>query len=378
MRRGLAVRLATAFLIGVIAVCAVIGAYGWTAAAPDRLRAQAPPPSGMSMLAAYRCPKPTRKVVVVRGTEDDFSQKGDEPLFVRPERRTRTLLSMVEGGRYDLLEEDHPFADSIRVPEGLVSRGMFVIGLKPLIGAGNDAMSLGDLGNPHWPEGGGLRFHTALATFDSEPGWRTSGALHFAEFRDIRLESPSPSAVTLLDALEAGERWIDVFIVDDTAVDFMAAAFCVGPRPLQGVTYAPGNKPVAAGLARLGCQAARWDRYVCNPYKGDTSCEAVLPVACIHPDQSPMPARFLAYTDASDWTGGRLAAAPATRASRFRTAADVDRYCAANLGKGWRVLSQQDTMFTSNASGFGRAADFEPRAWVDINDSPHATCWKRK
>lgn len=371
-------RLATAFLIGVIATCAVIGAYGWTAAAPDRRIARAPAPSGMSMLEAFRCFKPTRKVIVVRGIEDDFSQKGDEPLFIRPERRVPALLSMTEGGRFDLLEEDHSFADSIQVPEGLVSRGLFVISLRPLIGAGNDAMSLGELSRQYQPDGGGPRFHTALADLDSQPGWRTSGPLHYASFKDIQFESATPSVTNLLDSLQAGERWIDVFIAEDTAVDFMAAAFCIGPQRLQGVTYAPGINPVTAGLVKLGCQSMRGDRYVCNPYKGDTVCEAVLPVACIHPDQSPLPARFRKDTDASDWVGGRLAAAPPVRGSRFRTVADVDRYCAASLGPGWRVLSQQDTMFTSNASGYGRAADFEPRAWIDISDSPHATCWKRK
>lgn len=371
-------RLATAFLIGVIALCAVIGGYGWTAAGPDRLIARQPPPSGMSMLESFRCAKPTRKVIVVRGIEDDFSQKGDEPLWVRPERRNLNLDSMVAGGRYDLLQEDHAFADSIEVPQGLVSRGMFVIGVRSLIGSGNDSMVMGDLTSPLPQQAGGPRFHIALADFDAQPGWKVSGALHFAEFKDIRLERASPSAATLLDLLENGERWIDVFISDDTAVDFMAAAFCVGPARDMGVTYVPGNKPVAAGLARLGCQAIRGDRYICNPYRGDTACDVVLPVACIHPDQAPMPARFLPFSDASDWTGGRLAAAPPAPASRFRTVADVDRYCAANLGPGWRVLSQQDTMFTSNGSGFGRSADFEPRAWVDISDSPHATCWKRK
>lgn len=371
-------RLATAFLIGVIAICAVIGAYGWTAAAPDRLIAQAPAPSGMSLLEAFRCSKPTRKVIVVRGIEDDFSPKGDEPLFIRPERRFPALLSMTEGSRFDLLEEDHSFADSIQVPEGLVSRGLFVISLRPLIGAGNDAMSIGDLSAPYQPYGDGTRFHTLVAAFGAQPGWRTSGPLHFAEFKDIRLQSPDPSRSSLLDRLQAGEKWIDVFIADDTAVDFMAAVFCVGPRPVQGLTYAPDIKRSVGGMVRLGCQAMRADRYVCNPYKGDTACEAVLPVACIRPDQSPLPARFRKYSDASDWTGGRLAAAPPVRGSQFKTVADVDRYCAANLGPGWRVLSQQDTMYTSNASGFGRAADFEPRAWVDISNSPHATCWKRK
>lgn len=370
-------RLATALLIGVIAICAVIGAYGWTAAAPDRRLAQAPAPSGMSMLQAFRCPKPTRKVIVVHGVEDDFSQKGDEPLFIRPERRYPSLLSMVEGSRYDLLEEDHSFADSIRVPEGLVSRGMFVIGLKSMVGSGNDAMSVGDMSNPYQADFG-PRFHTAVAALDAQPGWQASGALHFANFKDIRVESPTPSVATLLDALQAGEKWIDVFVTDDTAVDFMAAAFCVGPRNVLGLTYAPDVRPLAAGLVRLGCQPQRKDRYVCNPYKGDTACDAILPVACIHPNQSPLPGRFRYYSDASDWTGGRLAAAPPAPATRFRTVADVDRYCAASLGPGWRVLSQQDTMFTSNASGFGRPADFEPRAWVDISDSPHATCWKHK
>jgi hypothetical protein len=369
-------RLATAFLIGVIAVCAVIGGYGWLAAAPDRAQAARPPPTGMEMLSAFRCFKPTRKVVVVRGVEDNFAQKGDEPLDVRPGRRNPALLSMVRGGRYDLLEEDHSFADSIAVPEGMVSRGMFVIGLRPLRGAGNDHIAIGELSSSLLPNDPTPRFHTSLPELQAQPGWRSSGELHFVNFKDLMLDPSAPGRATMLQALEAGQKWLDVFLNDDTAVDFMGAAFCVGPPNTEGLTFIPSKSVKIPGLARLGCTAVREDRYVCNPYRGDTACDVALPVACIHPDQSPLPTRFRAETDASDWTGGRLAAAPPAPASRFRTVADVNRYCEANLGKGWRVLNQQDSMFTSAVTGFGRSADFEPRAWIDINDSPHATCWK--
>ncbi|MDQ0463556.1 hypothetical protein QO010_001327 [Caulobacter ginsengisoli] len=371
-------RLATPFLIGAIAVCAVLGAYGWTTAAPDRASAVRPPRSGMALLKAFRCFKPTRKVVVVRGVEDNFSPKGEEPLSVRPALRSATLMSMLAKSGYDVVEEDHAFSDSIQVPAGLVSRGLFVIGLKPLRGKENDGFAIGDLSR-RFESGPGRPFMQApIPELDRQPGWNVSGVVRFARLDEIRFEPRAGGTVTLLDHLQDGGGWIDVQTTDDTSVDFMGAAFCVGPPRIKGATFIPDPRPRKGDMVLLGCTIQRNDRYVCEPFEGDTACEVSLPVACIRPDQEPWPRAFAGGGAPSDWTGGRLAAAPATPASRFRTIADADRYCAANLGKDWRVLGVQDAMFSMTAIGRGRAADFEPRAWVDVADQPHATCWARK
>ncbi len=374
-------RLEAGFLIGVLAVCGVLGAYGWTTAAPDRARTPRPSRNGMEILTAFQCSKPERKVILVRGVEDGFSPVGREPNFIRPGRAGPGVRSIVQGGSYDQSEEDLAFTDSIAVPEG-VGNGLFVFSLKSLRGAANDSVMIGNLTSLSSPVLGGAALALPVADLPGQAGWQVDGAVLSARLEDVRLRPSNTGRPgghrSLLELLKAGGRWIDVMVSDDTSVDFIGVALCVGPPGGKGVTYAPANYGNVTGLALLGCVMRRDDRYRCDLLEGDTPCDTPLPMACIHAVDAAMPARFNKFYHAGDWTGGRLAAAPPTPASRFRTIAEANSYCAANLGKDWRVLSVQDSLYTNFAIGHGRSADFEPRAWVDVFDRPYTTCWARK
>lgn len=376
-------RVSTAFLVAVVVVSGALGVYGWTLAEPGRTKAQAPPRSGMSVLKAFRCFKPETKVVLTRGVEDRFDPKGTEPVFLRPERRSAYMAAAIRGGSYDQIEEDRYFTDSILAPER-ISRAVFVIGLKKIRGSENDSISIGDSSGVQGAHRG-LRMATSQMT--EARGWRSSGNVHFARFEDIMFTPPRPGQAsggprTLQDYVQqGGQRWIDVDVSDDTSVDFIGMAACVGPPPTgKGVTFVRAVQPAieATGITILACNPLRDDRPACDPYVGDTPCETSLPVACIRPDEAPLPATMRERMAISAWSGGRIAVAPATPASRFRALADVDRYCQRHLGKAFRTLSYQDGARANAVSGYGRANDFEPRVWIDIADQAHATCWARR
>ncbi|MFN3859241.1 MAG: hypothetical protein ACK4RV_15980 [Caulobacter sp.] len=372
-------RVSTALLLLLIAVVATIGAYGWTTAAPDRARDAGPPPTGMQLLAEFRCFKPQKKVVVVRGREDGFSPAGAEPQFVRPGRSGQALEALVKGGGYDQTVEDRGFTDSIQAPER-VMKGLFVIGLKPLPGSYTDSLMIGDLTYLDRPVRDGRSRRGLIDALDRRSGWRTSGSVRYASMADIafdRADDGRASPASLLDYVQTdAQRWIDVMVMDDTSVDFMGFAFCVGPPPGKGATYAPVDDPANPRLVVLACTLLKED-HACGPFTGDTDCDTELPLACFKGGEEPYP-RAGGKAAPAAWTGGRIRGTEPVRGSRFATIGEANAFCAGRFGQGWRVLRQQDGARANAMTGYGSSAEFRPRAWADIVDQPHATCWRRK
>lgn len=375
-------RLATAVLLAVIALCGGLGLYGWTLGAA-RTPVIQPALNGMAQLAAYPCAKPERKVVLIHGVEDGFSPAGVEPMFIRPERRTPWLVSMTKGGAYDNNQADVGFTDSFEVPARVV-RGLFVIGLREMEGSSTDFIHIGDIPTQETVSAIGKAFRSTVPELAREPGWRVSGEVYSAELESLVFFRQPPVGANqprnLLERLRpsAGPSWVDVTVMEDTSVDFIAMALCIAPSPGKGMTfYVPSPKQRnVLGIVALGCNLTRDDRAACDPYVGDTPCDTPLPVACIRPAERPVPVGFVKAYDKT-WAGGDLAVAPAAPGSRFRTVREVDAYCAANLGPGWRVVESHDGLGGNTVSGLGDRASFEPRVWLDIADEPYATCWAR-
>lgn len=113
----------------------------------------------------------------------------------------------------------------------------------------------------------------------------------------------------------------------------------------------------------------------CNPYQGDTSCRAALPLLCILKDGSGESA---GGDLPASWAGGALGATAPTAGFMIGSLTQANARCAAELGAGWRMAEFHDAagsgMVGKRSSGL---ASTNTRHWVYINDQP-ANCWDGK
>ena len=363
-------RLSIIVPAAVLVLCAAV----LVTAGRERMRA-APraPDSGMDMLRRYPCIRGESKVVLVKGVEDGFSPAGNEPGFFRPGLDNARWRSMGKGS-YDQSEPDRKFFDSLEVP-ARIRNGLFVIGLRSLAVAdsANDSFTIGDLAL-------NIRFGIYVADLHAAPGWKREGGLHYAQLGDIAIDvQPSVRAGSLLDHLRDGAQphWLDVNVNDDTSVDFIGLAACVPPPPGKGTPFMTDAGQPAAGFVALTCNRGPEDWPICDQYVGDTACETELPVACLLPGRKPAPHEVIASYLGLFWTGGDIALTEPVAAARFRHVAEVDAFCTAHFGQGWRALASHDGMPNLGVAGRGRAPAHMVRAWVDQVDQPYATCWAR-
>jgi hypothetical protein len=190
---------------------------------------------------------------------------------------------------------------------------------------------------------------------------------------------PFQSLLSFLN-LNAGGGWLDIFVQDDTAIDFIGLALCRPPVVRKGLTLMPVSRPGPEHrtLIHLNCHAVSDLNRKCEPYVGDTVCSAALPVACLRPGHLPSPVDAAGRVVTNDWSGGDIAATESVRGDRFRTVADVDTFCAERFGPQWRMAAIHDGGRNQSLSGRGDPKTITDRVWVDIADQPHGTCWARK
>jgi hypothetical protein len=386
-------RLAVAFPLLVLAVCAGLVAFAFAAPARSRQDAAEVPRTGVELLRAYRCRQAETKRIILRGVEDGFSPVGDEPTSLRAGRRNAFTLSFVNVGAYDQYAADSRMGDSIESPSR-VARGLFVMSLRRIGSNANDTISIGDLSSQGRSVWGGRRFGGHPSSLVPAVGWQRQGTLYFAELDQVRFLPQIPgmpaalrdgplgrSFATLLDYIRAGDgrTWVDVMIEDDTSVDFIGMAVCEEPPRGKGLTMAPAIYPKARlrNLTVMACRAVKDDDHICNPYVGDTPCSTSLPITCLRPGDAPRPAVTQDTFAQTTWSGGTLAFTEPVRGDRFRTIRDADRHCAARFGADWRTATMHDGV-QEGISAFSGPGPEPARAWVDIADQPYATCWARR
>lgn len=357
--------------IAVLCLCGGLLTVARPAAAPvetvDR------PLTGMELLRQYRCHRAETKVVLVRGKEDNFSPEGVEPLFFRPGRDNARVESMMRGGSYDQSQTDRSFTDSFQVPAGM-AKGLLVLSLKPTGPNGNDPIYIGDL------EGSISRrsYNSAISRLAKE--WTIEGTLYSAELGRLPLGGQGPRTVQDVFGHRARPAWLDVYLQDDTSVDFMGLAVCVAPTEEKGLTMAvkPAANMPARNVVSLSCNDGPDNAPICDRIQGDTVCREAHPVACLRPGSAPTPSSdVVRYWERWTWTGGDIALTEPVPGERFATIADVDRFCAQRVGEGWRAASMHDGGRAVGIAGWGTAPKTAVRAWIDIVDQPYATCWTR-
>jgi len=361
-------------------------------ASADRQRLESIPRTGMAILNAHACGEGETKQVLVLGVEDDFSPARSESGFIRPGRTHGAFLPRGGAGEYDQVNVDQGFADSFKV-EGPVSGGVFVIRARSLNGSENDTLNFGALAREPNDVTGGWIGGDLLSALRTGETWGVDGNVLHANLEDMELRdlgegrasaegSDREVVQSLKDYLNAGGAggWLDVFIQDDTAIDFMGLALCRPPAVRKGVTLMPVRSPGPEqhGLVHLACHAVRDPDRRCNPYVGDTVCAARLPVACIRPGDLPSPVQASGRIVTGHWSGGDIAVTEPVSGDQFRTVGEVEAFCARRFGPGWRIAALHDGGRNQSVSGRGDPATITDRVWVDIADQPHGTCWARQ
>lgn len=388
-------RLSVAVPAVVLMIASTLLGLGLTAAgqaSAARRRAEAVPRTGMEILNAYACGRGETKQILVLGVEDGFSPAGSEAGFIRPGRTHAAWLPRVSAGQYDQVNEDQAFTDSFKV-EGRIAGGLFVVAARSLNGGDNDTLNLGALaGDPNAGPGVwiGGDLVSALRAGDL---WSVEGDVLHVDMGRVPMRDPlgapdpegrpgREARQSLLSYLNAGAGggWLDVFVQDDTAIDFMGLALCRPPDTAKGVTLMPIplSGPEHRGLIHLGCHNVRDADRRCDPYVGDTPCATALPVACIRPGNLPAPLNAKGRTVTSQWSGGDIAVTEPVRGDRFHTVAEVHAFCRQQFGRDWRVATLHDGGRNQSVSGRGDRTTVTDRVWADIVDQPHGTCWARK
>jgi hypothetical protein len=115
----------------------------------------------------------------------------------------------------------------------------------------------------------------------------------------------------------------------------------------------------------------------CNPYKGDTTCRAVLPVLCYRAGGEPKPAS-LPNGFYEGWNNGELGLTQPVMGAVLKSRSAADARCAAELGEGWSMAD-----FHAGGGGWGQSGWRHPslrdgsRFWVHVADQP-GNCWDAK
>lgn len=374
-------RLSSVISTLILVAAGAFGAYGWIMR-PAEIGATTPA-SGMDILRAYECRRGETKSIIVRGVEDNHSPAGEEPIFIREGRMNAAVQSFANGS-YDQVQPDRRLTDSFKAPPNTAS-GLFLMRLKPVADNQNDSFGIGDLTKRGPSRLNRGNFGHAISTLGAAPGWSRQGEYYSADLAGIQLMRLAENGSfvptqTLLEFIRAGgaDGWVDYNVQDDTSVDFVGIALCREPPRGKGLSLAPTSIATPmSGVVALTCFFGGQNDQMCDPYVGDTACSSQLPVACIRPDGRPVPKALLGHNAGTAWSGGQLAFTEPVAGSRFANFRQVDAYCAARFGTGWRTARWHDG--PGNSGIAGRTASISPqsRVWIDIADSPYATCWAR-
>ncbi len=337
----------------------------------DQAAVETPPASGMALIDDYRCaPGETRKVAV-RGVEDGYSSEGQERAGMHPRLPDRYARMTHLQTDYDSRVPDRVLADWFELP-GQTTSAMLVIRYRLTSGVLNDTLALGNLAD------NAELVSIDTSQWDTREGWDRHDDIHWVDL--ARAETPSGRSVIDIIRASPGVSIFDVFVQDDTSVDFMALAWCEAPPTRMGVTLhsIPVPEDKAPDVAAFECRPATSGEPDCKPFVGDQPCDSPMPMLCFRDLDLPRPpeAAFSSLTSRR-WSGGEVAATEPIKASRFRTITDADRYCASRLGRDWRVAE-----WSAGGAGYGFAAksggrSFSGRYWIDIRGVPYGTCWSR-
>lgn len=364
-----------AALLGIVAAALLIGLL--TALLSSNAVDTYAPSSGMTLIEAHHCRPAETKHVLVRGIEDDYSSTGAEPARVHPRLAGLDLDVEFTAASFDSAPPDTFVTDFFEFPAGIVS-GLIVIKMRPNGDNANDHVSIGDFETRlrSTPPDRSRVYNDELRRLALSKGWKSVRDLYWVSMADL----PLNAGETVLDLATAarGSRIVDITVGEDTVVDFVAAVACERPKTRAGVTLVHREATPANGIAAFACKGF-FGIPDCNPYAGDHSCSARLPLLCHRDRNLAAPLSDSVSNDANRfWTGGEVAATPPVAGDSFKTIAEADAHCASHLDAGWRVAEWHMGGGGWNLTARSGGRTFAGRYWIDIRNQPYATCWRRE
>jgi hypothetical protein len=327
---------------------------------------------GLAAVEAYRCRPGETKRITMRGIEDNYAPGNAEPA-TRHKRLVlagvppNSLPSAFDSNRPDTSVNDH-FELAPNTAAAIV-----VIKAKPLGDNANDTVTIGDFTTI--PQATTprelLMYQETFARMLQSGIWNRAQDVYWAELGDLPLQRGD----SLLDLVRTHDqpRIIDIEILDDTAVDFVATVACESPQTAAGITFVPIDKRTTSPeITMFGCHGNPY----CPAYTGNRPCTDTLPLLCFIDRRQPAPGTESDFIK-RNWSGGEVAATSAVRGDSFRTIADADGHCAKQFGTGWQVAEWHLGGTGSNFSAASGGRRFSGEHWVDIKNAPYGTCWRR-
>ena len=185
-------------------------------------------PSTMDkLLKEFTCEAGEVRTIQHYGVEDNFSTaNGDENATASQQVQNNPSVMAYNNGiglsNYDTNQVNRQFGEEVKNLPSNITKGMFYIGLENH--GSNDRMTLGNIDTDT----------TTLDYFGEDVlglGWNQSGKVHYSNLSGITMEDGN----SLKDFANAHQKF-DVYIQDDTYVDFITVATCSKPDPIKEVT----------------------------------------------------------------------------------------------------------------------------------------------
>lgn len=386
-------------IIGIVLLClssAILGAWIF-----DRFLDVEPPQfaadlfgnPGMDAVESYRCPRHLKKTVQILGVEDGYDRSNYGPAryheALQASPRHQQIINNELGGisirDYDETGSDKLLYEHIAFPRLTESSQVF-FRLRKLPGSRNDAITIILLREP------------AEDIFSFEHLFNTS--IPISEFSilaeagstdDLILTSPIQNFVRAPDGsqhmplreyIEMHESDIEaiLYIGDDLQIDFGALIHCENINEIKGTTFSERHLSfLKEGRSFLSCENGD-NIQICDPHRGDYSCDMRLPLACYKPGTRSIegfidPESLGLYQTFNPdlFVGGEVKLTEPVVGNRFETRGDANKFCFQNFGSDWRPLTFHEAGRSFVAS-WSNVPDGS-RVWIDVYGSPHANCW---
>jgi hypothetical protein len=183
----------------------------------------------------FECSENEKLVKIMGGEIDAFSPTTDtNPInpsaTLANFRDTATVYPGVDVS-YDYTAYDHHFIDTLTLPTGYITKAEFNIGYK-VIGsslASNDAIYIGEYGTNH---AGGHLYDNFFPIVPQ--GWNVNDITNYGHVAQVDLailnNNTAGATNTVFDTMK-NNGFLDVYVQDDTAVDFTQLNLCIGTKP---------------------------------------------------------------------------------------------------------------------------------------------------